>query len=290
MLQVRCQLSTSFRCTSLISTACNAAAGALPALYIVPTHVSHFNRYLSRYRCFASSLHPSDVRLPFQALPISLHWQVHCQLSTSFRCRSLISTAFNTAVGVLPALYIITMGDSHFNSLKYDYRFVAGSLPRSNARLPFQHASPISTACNTATGAFPALYIVQMRDSHFNSLKYDYRFVAGSLPCSNARLPFQHASSISTACNRATGALPALYVVPMRDSHFNSLKYDYRFVAGSLPYSNTRLPFQQLAIRRQVRYPALYLIPTRVSHFNRLQYGYRCVASSLRCSNTRLPF
>ena len=135
------------------------------------------------------------------------------------------------------------MGDSHFNSLKYDYRFVAGSLPRSNARLPFQRASPISTACNMATGALPALYVVPMRDSHFNSLKYDYRFIAGSLPRSNARLPFQHTSPISTACNTATGALPALYVVPMRDSHFNSLKYDYRFVAGSLPRSDARLPF-----------------------------------------------
>ena len=209
----------------------------MPALYIIPTHVSHFNRYLSRYRCFASSLHPSDECLPFQALPNSLHWQVHCQLSTSFRCPSLISTAFNAAVGVLPALYIIPMRDSHFNSLKYDYRFVAGSLPRSNARLPFQCASPISTACNTATGA-----------------------------------------------------LPALYVVPMRHSHFNSLKYDYRFVAGFLPRSNARLPFQPLAIQQQVRYPALYLVPTRVSHFNRLQYGYRCVASSLNRSDARLPF
>ena len=149
---MRCQLSTSFRCASHISTACNAAAGTLPALYIVPTHVSHFNRYLSRYRCFASSLHPSVACLPFQALPISLHWQVRCQLSTSFRCPSLISTAFNAAVGVLPALYIIPMRDSHFNSLKYDYRFIAGSLPRSNVRLPFQPlAIRLQVRCQLST-------------------------------------------------------------------------------------------------------------------------------------------
>ena len=131
------------------------------------------------------------MRLPFQALPISLHWQVRCQLSTSFRCPSLISTAFNVAVGMLPALFIIPMGDSHFNSLKYDYRFVAGSLPRSNARLPFQRASPISTACNTATGALPALYIVPSRVSHFNRVQYGYRSVASSLPRCDARLLFQ---------------------------------------------------------------------------------------------------
>ena len=151
------------------------------------------------------------------------------------------------------------------------------------------------------------LYLVPTRVSHFNRLQCGCRCVAGSLPRFNVHLPFQllatrrevhyqlstsfrRASPISTACNTATGALPALYIVPMRDSYFNSLKYDYRFVAGSQPRSNACFPFQPLAIQRQVRYPALYLVPTRVFHFNRVQYGYRCVVSSLPLSGARLQF
>ena len=134
-LQVRYQLSTSFRCASHISTACNAAAGALPALYIVPTHVSHFNRYLSHYRCITSSLPRSDMRLPFQ--PLVMWLQVRCWLSTSFQRASPISTACNTATGALPALYLVPTCVSQFNRLQYGYRCVASSLHHSDAQLPF---------------------------------------------------------------------------------------------------------------------------------------------------------
>ena len=168
--------------------------------------VSHFNHLQHSDRCITSSLPRSDVRLPFQLLAIQR--KVRYQLSTSFQRASPISTACNMAAGALPALYIIPMRDSYFNSLKYDYRFVTGSLPRSNARLLFQMlamrlqvrfwlstlfqcASPISTACNTATGALPALYLVLTRLSHFNPLQYGDRYVTSSLPRSDAHLPFQ---------------------------------------------------------------------------------------------------
>ena len=100
-LQVCCQLSTLFQCESPISTACNPATGALPALYLVPTRVSHFNCLQYGYRCVASSLHHSDARLPFQQLAISL--QVCCRLSWSFQRASPISTTCNMATGALPS-------------------------------------------------------------------------------------------------------------------------------------------------------------------------------------------
>ena len=63
----------------------------------------------------------------------------------------------------------------------------------------------------------------------------------------------------------ATGAFPALYLVPTRGS------------------------FQPLAIWLQVRFP-LSTSYRRAAHFNRLQYSYRCVARSLPRSDARLSF
>ena len=230
-LQVRCQLSTSFRCASLISTACNAAAGALPALYIVPTRVSHLNRYLSRYRCVASSLHYSNASLPLQLL-VTLR-QVRCQLSTSFRRASPISTACNTATGALPAPYIVPMRVSHFNSLQYHYRFVAGSLPRSNARLPFQ---PLAIWRQVHC---PALNLVPTGVSHFNRVQYGYRCVVNSLPRSDAHLQFQPLAI-------RLPALPALYLVPMRISLFNCYLSPYMFTAS---VNLSEIEYIELAIR-----------------------------------------
>ena len=198
-----------------------------------------------------------------------------------------------------PALYVILTRVIHFNHLQYGNRCI------TQCSTSFRHASTISTACNTPTGVLPALCIIPMCDSHFNNLKYNYRFVAGSLSRSNPRLPFQllasrrqvhyqlstlfrRTSPIFTTCNTATGGLPALYIILMHDSYFNSLRYNYRFVADSLPCSNGHLPFQPLAIRRQVHYPAFCLVPTCVSHFNSLQYGDRCItqlSTLFRCAS-----
>ena len=127
-LQVRCRLSTSFRCPSLISTAYNVAVGALPALHIVPTHVFHLTtsfRYASSIStaCNAATgalpsfLPRSDVCLPFQ--PLARWLEVCCQLSTSFKCVTPILTARNTTTGSLQALYLVPTRVSHFNRLQY---------------------------------------------------------------------------------------------------------------------------------------------------------------------------
>ena len=286
---MRCQLSTSFRCSSPFSSACNTATGALPALPLVPTHAPFFNGLQYGCRCVAHS----DAHLPFQLLTIRV--QVHCTLSTSFRRASYISTTCNTSTGALPALYLVLV--SSFIRLQYGYRCIASSPARSNDRLllqrvaiwlqvrcPLRRASSISTPCNTTTGVWHALYLVPTRASHFNHLQYVYRCVASSLPRSDARLlfiglqygyrcvasspahsdarllfqrvairpqvrcPLRRASPISTACNTATGALPALYIVPSRVSHFNRVQYGYSSVASSLPRCDARLLFQPLPI------------------------------------------
>ena len=72
----------------------------------------NFNSLQTAYRFSAGSLPRSDALPLFQLLPISL--QLLCQLSTSFRRASLISTT------------------------TYRYRCIASSLPRSDARLSFQ--------------------------------------------------------------------------------------------------------------------------------------------------------
>ena len=332
-LQVRCQLSSSFRRSSPFSSGCNKATGALPALQLVPTLVSFFNGLQYGYRCVARS----DTRLPFQ--PPAIRLQVRCQLSTSFRRSSPFSSGINTATGALPALQLVPTLVSFFNGLQYGYRCVA----RSDMRLPFQplairlpvrcqlstsfrRSSPFSSVCNRATGALPALQLVPTLVSFFNGFQYGYRCVAHSLPRSDARLPFQplairlqvccqlstsfgRSSPFSSGCNTATGALPALQLVPTLVSFFNGLQYGYRFVA----HSDTRLPFQPLAVRLQVRCQlstsfrrssristafntaagplrALHLVVMRVSYFNCFQQGYRCVARSLPGSDACLPF
>ena len=192
-LHVLCRLSTSFRRPSPISTAFDTATGALPALHLVPLRVSHFNSVQQGYKCIASSPPRSDARPPFQQHSTRL--QVRCQLSTPFRCASPISTAFNTAIGALPALHLVPMRVSHFNRVAHCSRCVASTPARFDARYPFQprstglqqrcqlylvptRVSPISTACYPAAGALPAIYLVLMRVYLFNCYRSPYMFTA----------------------------------------------------------------------------------------------------------------
>ena len=111
-------------------------------VYLVPTRVSHFNRYLSRYRCVASSLHRSDVRLPYQ--PLAIRLQVRYRLSTSFRRASPISTATYPPTVELPALYL--------SDTRLQFQPLAIRLPvRCPLSTWFRCASPFSTATHLPT-------------------------------------------------------------------------------------------------------------------------------------------
>ena len=74
--------------------------------------------------------------------------------------------------GSLQALYLVPTHLSHFNRLQYGDRCV------TQLSTSFRRASPISTACNTATGALPTLYLVPMRISLFNCCLSPYMFTA----------------------------------------------------------------------------------------------------------------
>ena len=62
-LQVHRPLSASLRRAPPLSATVYPATGALPALQLSPTRISHFHRYQSGYVCVASSVPLSDVSL-----------------------------------------------------------------------------------------------------------------------------------------------------------------------------------------------------------------------------------
>ena len=141
----------------------------------------------------------------------------------------------------------------NFNSSQSAYKFFAGSLP-----LP----TPLYLFNRQQFGCW-CFSISLRRVSLFNRSLSRCRFIARSLHRSDTRLLFQppamrlpvrctlstsfrRASPISTACNTVKGALPALYLVPMRLSLFNCYLSPYMFTA-SVNLSNRE--YIELAIR-----------------------------------------